>query len=225
MKLKTHIILWTALILLIVGWVKASDWMSGSVQKPQKVNIAESPMPEPAQEREKERQKTEEKAKASMEPGRVVVLDTAKGKIEFVLWEKDCPRSATRIADMVKTGAYNGVTFPRVEHWVIQVDTPKEEAEPMGCEFADGLSNIIGAVGMARTQDRNSNTNIFYILKQPSTFLDYDYTVLGHVIKGMDVVNKMEPNDIINKATLRPSTDADAKLLKKVLEEAGSQSS
>lgn len=214
MKFKTHIILWLALIALIFGWMKTSQVMDKSVVKPTREVVANSPLPPSARAQEDDKEKAKN---ATFELGRVVTLDTTRGKIEFVLFEKDCPKSAKRIAEMVEAGAYDGVKFPRVENWVIQVDQPKKEVAPMGCEFAHGLSNVAGAVGMARKNDRNSNTSIFYIVKISQTSLDYDYTVFGHIIKGMDVVNQMQLNDVIKRATLRPSTDADAQLLKRAL--------
>jgi hypothetical protein len=101
--------------------------------------------------------------KATKEPGRVVVLDTTRGKIEFVLYEKDCPKTTARITDLVQGGFYNGVIFPRVEDWVIQTDLAKKQVTPMGIEITDGLTHSAGTVGMARANDPNSNMSVFYI--------------------------------------------------------------
>lgn len=154
--------------------------------------------------------------KSTKQPGRVVVLNTARGTIEFVLYEKDCPKTTARISALVQGGFYNGVTFPRVENWVIQTDLAKKQVPPMGVEITSGLTHVKGTVGMARAQDPNSNTSVFYILLEPAPHLDSGYTNFGRVIRGMDVAAKIRLNDKINTATLRPLTAADKQAIEKL---------
>lgn len=153
---------------------------------------------------------------ATKKPGRVVVLDTSPGSIEFVLYEEDCPVTTARITKLVKSGAYDGVDFPRVEFWVIQTSAAKEQVDPMGLELAKGLSHEPGTVGIARTDDPNSGTSIFYITIKPAHHLDLKYTNFGRVIRGMDVVQKIKLGDVIKKAGLRDLTEADQKILEKL---------
>lgn len=49
-----------------------------------------------------------------------------------------------------------------------------------------------GTVGMARAQDPNSANSQFFITFQPAPFLDGQYTVVGKVISGMDVVDQIQ---------------------------------
>lgn len=158
---------------------------------------------------------------ATKEPGRVVVLDTTRGQIEFILYEKDCPKTTKRITDLVQAGAYNGVTFPRVENWVIQTDLAKKQVPTMGIEVTNGLTHVKGTVGMARAADLNSNTSVFYITLQSAPQLDLDYTNFGRVIRGMDVATKIKLGDKIKSATLRPSTPADKQTLQGLLKADG----
>lgn len=156
--------------------------------------------------------------KATKTPGRIVELHTSKGQIDFVLFEEDCPKTTKRIVDLVQKGSYNGVKFPRVEEWIIQTSEAKEKVEPMELEAADGLSNVKGAVGIARQlNDANSNRSTFYILLDPQTGLDSQFTVFGRVINGMDVAMKIEKDDVIKSAKVRPLTNEDKKKFNEIL--------
>ncbi|NPD16867.1 peptidylprolyl isomerase [Xinfangfangia sp. D13-10-4-6] len=80
-------------------------------------------------------------------------------------------------------------------------------------EFSD-ISFDRGIVGMARSQDPNSANSQFFIMLAPNTGLDGQYTVVGRVIEGMDVVDKIkrgpselngavaEPADLIVRASV-----------------------
>ncbi len=71
-----------------------------------------------------------------------------------------------------------------------------------------------GTVGMARSQDPDSANSQFFICFEDAAFLNGQYTVVGEVIKGMDVVDKIKKGttsnngsvknpDVINAATLQ----------------------
>jgi peptidyl-prolyl cis-trans isomerase B (cyclophilin B) len=155
--------------------------------------------------------------KATKVPGRVVVVNTARGKIEFVLYEKDCPKTTARVVDLIQGGFYDHITFPRVEDWVIQTTPATRDVVPMGVELTSGLTHVRGTVGMARTEDLNSGTSVFYILRKPAQHLDSGYTNFGRVIRGMDVADKIRLNDKINSVTLRALSAADKQALAKEL--------
>lgn len=148
--------------------------------------------------------------RATMEPGQVIEMKTSKGIFAFVMFEKDCPVTSARILSLVKNGAYDHVVFPRVEDWLIQTDSAKEDVSGIGIEVLDGLTHSKGAVGMARRgSDYNSNTSVFYILKDPQPSLDGEYTVFGRLILGMHVVLKITNTDYIVSARVRPFTKTD----------------
>lgn len=151
---------------------------------------------------------------ATLQPGRVVVVHTNRGTIEFVLYEKDCPKTTTRVADLVRSGAYNGVEFTRAEDWVIQTNSATTEVQPMGIEVAKGLLFDKGTVGMAHAGDANSNTSVFFIALKPAHHLDMKFTAFGRIISGMEVARRIAVGDRIETATLRPLSKVDrARLL------------
>lgn len=196
------------LVALIAALMGMSYWISSTESKPERIEVGKQALPP----------STKKLKNATMAPGRVVELHTTKGEIDFVLFEKDCPKTAGRIAKLVQNGAYNGVKFPRVENWLIQTDESKKSVQPMGCEILEGLTHAKGTVGMARADNNyNSNTSIFYILLEPQPGLDMEYTNFGRLINGMDVALKIKKNDSIISARVRPFTSLDKKRFNEVL--------
>ncbi len=59
-----------------------------------------------------------------------------------------------------------------------------------------------GTVGMARAQDPNSANSQFFIMLADGDFLNGQYTVVGEVTKGMDVVDKIKKGDEANNGTV-----------------------
>jgi peptidyl-prolyl cis-trans isomerase B (cyclophilin B) len=76
----------------------------------------------------------------------------------------------------------------------------KNTLAPIAIESNNGLKNDRGTIAMARTSDPNSATSQFFINTKNNPALNYSaptmqgygYTVFGKVIKGMDVVDKIE---------------------------------
>lgn len=198
--------IWILLLVLVAALIGVNEWVNKTPTKPERVDIVNKD------------EVKEFQPKAKLKPGSVVSLETSKGVIEYVLLEKDCPKTTKRIAELVKKGAYDGVKFPRVEKDIlIQSEEAKIKVKPMKRELLQNLGNSKGAVGMARTNDPDSATSVIYILIEPQPQLDGKYTVFGRVISGMDVVTKIEKGDNIEKATIRRLTPEDEKKFNKVL--------
>ena len=140
----------------------------------------------------------------------VVELDTTAGVIKLELFPDAAPKTVANFLDYVKSGHYVGTQFHRViDGFMIQgggyttdfKEKPTKPAIPIESESSKkaGLSNVPGAISMARTGDPNSATAQFFINVANNTRLDfrsadpqgYGYTVFGKVIDGMDVVNKI----------------------------------
>ncbi|MBP5092572.1 MAG: peptidylprolyl isomerase [Abditibacteriota bacterium] len=149
--------------------------------------------------------------KASMELGRVAEINTTKGKIVIVFFEKDCPATCDQIISLFKDNKYRDVKFGRVEKDnLIQIDAVEPDAPKLKLEVKEGLDNVKGAVGMARIpDDKDSATSAFYILMEPWRHLDGDYCVFARVLEGMDVIMKITPEDKVTGSTIRNRTDKD----------------
>jgi cyclophilin family peptidyl-prolyl cis-trans isomerase len=211
-KLKSFVAVnakWFLLVCLAILVHLSYNWLSATPTERQRI-----PLEPPISSESKQNLKT-----ATMTPGRVVELHTSKGRIDFVLFEKDCPKTCARVVSLVKGGYYNGLRFTRVEkNNLIQIEEREGYTSTIPLEVLNGLTNTKGAVGMARSQDPNSAVGSFYILIEPRRDLDYEYCVFGRLIRGMDVVTRIVQNDVINSARVRSLTPEDQKLFYKVLQ-------
>lgn len=130
----------------------------------------------------------------------LVEIETTKGKIEVVLENEKMPITVTNFLKLVNQNFYNGLTFHRVEDWVIQGGDPKGDGtggsnETIKLETSPDLKNVRGAIAMARSTAPNSASSQFYILKKDMTGLDGQYAVFGSVLAGMEIVDKIEIGD------------------------------
>lgn len=131
----------------------------------------------------------------------IVTIEMQKGGVvKFQLDAKDAPNSSLTFAKKANSGFYDNLIFHRVEDWVVQ------GGDPLGKGYGGGqqpteLSNmpfVKGAVGIARGNDiKISNDSQFFIVKKDSQFLNGQYTFLGLVTEGMDVVANIQIGDKI----------------------------
>jgi len=143
----------------------------------------------------------------------VVVLDTPQGRIVIELDPDAAPRTCENFTKLVSDGFYNHTVFHRViPNFIIQGGDPNSKSDDRAT-YGKGdpgytlpaeikLKHDIGAVAMARLPDsvnpkRDSNGSQFYICAASCPSLDNSYTVFGHVIKGLDIVDKIanQPRD------------------------------
>ena len=133
-----------------------------------------------------------------------VVMKTTMGTIKMELNRDRAPVSVANFLQYVDDRHYDGTIFHRVmPNFMIQgggFDPNMKERTtraPIRNEAGNGLSNVLGSVAMARTNDPNSATSQFYISVVDNTrVLDrayapdgVGYAVFGKVTEGMDVAN------------------------------------
>lgn len=127
-------------------------------------------------------------------------IKTSKGTIEVVLYPKLMPITVNNFVSLAQKKFYDGLTFHRVEDWVIQGGDPSGNGtggsdKTIKLETNAKLTNSRGALAMARAQDPDSASSQFYILKSDSHFLDGQYAVFGQVTSGMEFVDAMQQGD------------------------------
>lgn len=136
-----------------------------------------------------------------------VVLDTNVGRIVLELDREKAPETVESIIEHVEAGFYDGLTFHRViPGFMIQGGgftadmRPRQSSrEALPNEADNGLKNVRGSVAMARTAEPHSATTQFFINLAGNPNLDHrdktprgwGYTVFGHVLEGMDVVDSI----------------------------------
>lgn len=118
---------------------------------------------------------------------------------------KGSPKTVKRIVELAKSKFYNGIRVHRVEPWVVQWGDPisKKSIDPAsgvgtsgsGKQLPFEKSNVEfvrGIVGVASTGFGVGGDSQLFILKKDATHLNGGYAVVGKVVKGMDVVDKLE---------------------------------
>lgn len=136
-----------------------------------------------------------------------VILETSHGKITLELFEKDTPLTVENFLSYVDSGHYANTIFHRViPGFMIQGGgfspdmVQKPTSDPVKNEANNAGSNTRGTIAMARTGVVDSATCQFFINTVDNDFLNYQnssprgfgYCVFGHVVDGMDVVDKIE---------------------------------
>lgn len=136
-------------------------------------------------------------------------IETSKGTILLTLFPDAAPKAVTNFVNKIQSGFYNGLTFHRVENWVIQGGDPKGNGTGGG-DMATELNNkpfVIGSLGMAGHPGPDgktiNNDAQFFITKSDSSWLNGQYTNFGIVTSGIDVVNKIAIGDKILRVTLQ----------------------
>lgn len=131
----------------------------------------------------------------------VLVFETEKGTIKVRLFPEEMPVTVANFVDLVNREFYDGLTFHRVEDWVVQGGDPAGNGTggssrkiPLEINKKMGFEKP-GRMGMARTQDPNSASCQFFWVTKDSSFLNDGYAMFGEVVEGMDVVKKIEIGD------------------------------
>jgi HEAT repeat protein/cyclophilin family peptidyl-prolyl cis-trans isomerase len=132
-----------------------------------------------------------------------VFIDTAQGTIEFELAVLDAPLTARNFISLARRGFFNGLQVHRViPNFVVQDGDPRGDGQGgPGYTIRDELSDrpfLRGTVGMALAW-RDTGASQFFITHSPQPHLDARYTVFGHVVNGMDIVDRIRPDDVIER--------------------------
>ena len=136
-----------------------------------------------------------------------VAGEGANGVIKIDLLEDVAPQHVERITTLAAQGAYDNVAFHRViegfmaqtgdvEHGKIGSDmrragTGGSSFPDLPAEFSD-VPYDRGVVGMARSQNPNSANSQFFIMFKDGYFLNGQYTVVGRVTEGLDVLDAIK---------------------------------
>jgi peptidylprolyl isomerase len=142
------------------------------------------------------------KLPAGLDPQNTILIDTKYGRIIIKLRNDIAPKHAERIKQLARDGFYNNVPFHRViAGFMAQTGdgqygngTGGSKYPPLKAEFSN-VPYVRGVVGMARTSDPNSANSQFFIMFAPNPGLNGQYTVIGQVASGMDVVDKIHKGE------------------------------
>jgi cyclophilin family peptidyl-prolyl cis-trans isomerase len=141
------------------------------------------------------------------EPVRVKIT-TGRGEFTMELYPDLMPNTVANFLRLVNSEFYDGLSFHRVEDWVVQGGDPKGDGTggpgwAIDFETSSQLTHERGAVGMARrSDDRNSAGSQFYIVKREEHRLDGEYAIFGRVVEGMSIVDRLQRGDEILSAVV-----------------------
>ncbi len=147
----------------------------------------------------------------------IEVAGEANGTIRIDLLEDVAPGHVEQITALAEEGAYDNVVFHRVIDGFM-AQTGDVEFGKMGgdmsmagrggsdrsdlkAEFSD-ITFDRGVVGMARSQNPDSANSQFFIMFAPGDFLDGQYTVVGRVTEGLEVLDAIKRGQGPNGAVL-----------------------
>lgn len=130
------------------------------------------------------------------------------GTIALELDADVAPITVENFANLVNEEFYNGLTFHRIiSGFMIQGGDPLGNgtggsSKTIKGEFAsngvkNSISHVRGTISMARSSMPNSASSQFFIVHQDSTFLDGQYAAFGTVTSGMDVVDKICEDTVV----------------------------
>jgi cyclophilin family peptidyl-prolyl cis-trans isomerase len=139
------------------------------------------------------------------------VLDTNKGVIEFEIYP-EATKAATNFISLTKDQFYDGLSFHRVvPGFVIQGGDPVGNGNGTpGYKFVEEKMVYTkynkGIVAMAKTANdpKGAGGSQFFIMLEDNLSLPADYVIFGKVIKGQDVVSKIEVGDLMNTVSIAP---------------------
>jgi cyclophilin family peptidyl-prolyl cis-trans isomerase len=138
----------------------------------------------------------------------IEVAGEANGTVTIDLYEDIAPGHVEQITALAEEGAYDGVVFHRViEGFMAQTGDVQfgklgggdmsragmggSNRPDLAAEFSDQRF-LRGVVGMARSQNPDSANSQFFIMFDAGEFLNGQYTVVGKVTEGMDVVDAIK---------------------------------
>ena len=133
------------------------------------------------------------------------------GTIKIELYPEYAPNTVANFVSLIKDGFYDGLTFHRlVPGFVLQGGDPNEDGtggpgytidgEFKANGYTNNLSHTTGVISMARSQSYDSAGSQFFIVLDDSAKYSLDglYAGFGKVIKGMEILKKIETNEKIN---------------------------
>lgn len=154
-----------------------------------------------------------------------VTFETNKGSFKAELYPEDAPIAVGNFKKLVSEGFYDGIVFHRViPDFVVQGGDPLTKELPLNnprvgsggpgytikCETKDNpRTHQVGALSMAHAGKDTGGSQFFIVLSEANTrHLNGVHTVFGKVTEGLDVVEKLQKGDKMEKVSVDGSQAA-----------------
>jgi peptidylprolyl isomerase len=140
---------------------------------------------------------------AGVDPQNAILIDTKYGRIVIKLRPDLAPKHAERLKTLAREKYYDNVPFHRViAGFMAQTGDGQNGDGTGGSKYPNVPAEFTntpfkrGTVGMARRGDSNDSANSqFFIMFGDGSFLNGKYTVVGEVVSGMEVVDKLKKGE------------------------------
>ncbi|ESW64953.1 peptidyl-prolyl cis-trans isomerase [Mesorhizobium sp. LSJC277A00] len=154
------------------------------------------------------------------EPENTMVITLKNGEVTIALRPDLAPKHVAQIKKLVREGAYNDVAFHRVINGFMAqtgdvkfgnmkkgfspeaVGTGGSDLPDLPAEFSQSEHFKRGTLGMARSQDPNSANSQFFIMFAPAPNLDGQYTIVGNVVSGIELVDNIKKGNEADNGTV-----------------------
>jgi peptidylprolyl isomerase len=160
-------------------------------------------------------------AQKARTPNPVIVVETDKGVIEIELTPKVAPKGVAQIVGLVEKNFYRGLRVHRVTPNLVQFGDPLTRnfrnqgswgtggsGTRVGvAEITPGMKHVRGSVGLAYSGEAKFADSQLYIMKNVMPGLDGDYSIIGRVINGITVADRLQVTDVIKNITLKAAAE------------------
>jgi peptidyl-prolyl cis-trans isomerase B (cyclophilin B) len=143
-------------------------------------------------------------------------IETNRGTLVAELYDKEAPKTVENFEKLANSGFYDGVKFHRViPDFVVQGGDPLsrdlKEGDPrigtggpgykIKCETAGNPhKHEVGSLSMAHAGKDTGGSQFFVVLSEANTrHLNGVHTVFGKVTEGLDVMKKLQKNDVMTQ--------------------------
>ena len=164
-------------------------------------------------------------------PENIAILNVNCGNIIIELYPDISPKSVKRFKMLISSREYDNIAFHRViknvlvqsgdlefgkkdDYNYLYIGSGKTKYGTINSELNNQTEFEIGTVGMARTSKLNTEDSQFFILLQDAPLFKGEYTPIGKVIYGIEILNTIT-DDHRREYVLRPDFINSFKLLKK----------
>ena len=142
-------------------------------------------------------------------PQNIAVLNIECGNVIIELYPSISPNAVKRFKTLIKSNAYNDIAFHRViENKLVQagdlefgkkdklnygkIGTGKSGLGTILSELDGEFKYTKGSVGLARTFKNDTEDSQFFIILQDEPLFNGEYTPIGKVLYGLEVLNKIK---------------------------------
>ncbi len=140
------------------------------------------------------------------------IVKTTKGEFEIEFFDNETPNTVKNFVSLAEKKYYDGVTFHRViktPPFVVQGGDPTGTgAGGPGYKIRDEFNNsvqkhVLGALSMANSGPNTNGSQFFIVLNEDNCkHLNNKHTVFGKVVKGFDIVKKIDQGDKMETVTV-----------------------